>query len=185
MSSLSLQQAALIRFADQGFDATSLAQIAGDAGIKKPSIYAHFRSKEALFLSLIAPTTERELTYARQNLQDGSPSVASLRRYLEDIGTRFETTPHMRFWLRLLFLPPHSLYQPVSEAMHDYMTAIEALISETFMQLPVGALAAETLACAYLGIIDSLQAELLYGGKEKYRKRLDALWQLFTVALPA
>ncbi len=184
MSVASLQDAALLRFAGQGFDATSLAQIAGDVGIKKPSIYAHFKSKEDLFLSLVGPAIERELDYARQMLLGGAPSAAALHAYLRDMEKRFETTPHMRFWLRILYLPPASLHAAVVGTMHGYMADMEALIRQAFERLPCGRFDADTLASAYLGIVDSLQAELLYGGQEKYRKRLSALWAVFMLALP-
>lgn len=184
MSVISLQDAARLRFAAQGFDATSLAQIAGDVGIKKPSIYAHFKSKEELFLSLVVPAIEQEMEHARQMLLAGAPSAAALHAYLRDMETRFETTPHMRFWLRILYLPPPSLYEVLASTMHGYMADMEALIGQAFGRLPRGRFDAETLASAYLGIVDSLQAELLYGGQEKYRKRLSALWAVFTLALP-
>lgn len=44
--------AALERFAAQGYAATSLRQIAQAVGIKESAIYAHFASKEAVFRSL-------------------------------------------------------------------------------------------------------------------------------------
>ncbi|WP_052731911.1 TetR/AcrR family transcriptional regulator [Devosia geojensis] len=45
---LLILQAALLMFKKQGFDATSVEQIAAAAGASKTTIYRHFRTKEAL-----------------------------------------------------------------------------------------------------------------------------------------
>jgi AcrR family transcriptional regulator len=40
--------AAEARFADKGFGATALGEIAEDVGIRTPSLYKHFDGKQAL-----------------------------------------------------------------------------------------------------------------------------------------
>jgi AcrR family transcriptional regulator len=47
------QRAALALFTGQGYDATSLRQIADELGINKASLYHHFASKEAILQSLV------------------------------------------------------------------------------------------------------------------------------------
>ena len=44
---------ALSLFAKKGYDAVSVAQIADETGIKAPSLYKHFKSKEDIFKSII------------------------------------------------------------------------------------------------------------------------------------
>jgi AcrR family transcriptional regulator len=48
-----LLDVALARFAAGGFHATSMEDIADAAGVSKPVLYQHFRSKRALYLELL------------------------------------------------------------------------------------------------------------------------------------
>lgn len=183
MTFSTLQKAALIRFAEQGFNGTSLAQIAADVGIKPPSIYAHFKSKEELFLSLIGPTVEEELAYVRRALPGPEGGEKMLAGFLRNIERRFETAPVMRFLLHGAYLPPQQLYEQVDRIIKRYMINLDKIVIEIFRQMPPGRLPPEVMAEAYTGIIDSLQAEILYGGKKRFRKRLAALWALFRLVL--
>jgi AcrR family transcriptional regulator len=48
-----LLQAALNSFAEQGYDATGVAEICQRAGVSKGAFYYHFASKQALFVALL------------------------------------------------------------------------------------------------------------------------------------
>ena len=175
-----LQEAALKRFAEQGFSGTSLAQIAADTGIKPPSIYAHCRSKEELFLSLVEPAIEAEMDYIGNAWPQADQET--LYRFLGDTEKRFNTAPVFRFLLHSLYLRPKPLTEKVDTIIVAYMKELERMLTALF-QNTSSRLDAETLANAYAGIMDSLQAEILYGGAQSFQKRLDALWKLFLLAL--
>ena len=178
-----LQNAAYARFADQGYEAATLSQIAGDVGIKKPSVYAHFKSKEDLFLSLIEPAIEGEYDYFRSLLTSSDDALSILYKGLTSIGERFETIPYSRFWMRTTYLPPMVMYDKVIEHVHNFMCHIEDLFLGLIETIPNLLLPAQTLAAAYVGIISGLQAELLYGGEERYKSRLEAMWAVFLKSL--
>lgn len=178
-----LQEAALKRFAEQGFSGTALAQIAADVGIKPPSIYAHFKSKEDLFLSLVGPTIEEELCYARNALSVPGGGQKMLADFLRNIENRFESAPVMLFLLHMAYLPPQQMADRVAEPVSDYMNGLEKIITQVFKTMKPGRLKEDMLAAAYLGIVDSLQAEILYAGKKRFRKRLKAMWAVFQLAL--
>ena len=52
-------EAALELFSVQGFEATSIAQIAGAVGIRKASLYSHFENKQAILDALVQEVLEQ------------------------------------------------------------------------------------------------------------------------------
>lgn len=62
-------QAALELFSTQGFEATSVSQIADAVGIRKASVYSHFESKQAILDALLQETLEQ---YDRRSLFAGA-----------------------------------------------------------------------------------------------------------------
>lgn len=70
------QRAALELFTRQGYDATSLRQIADVLGINKASLYHHFPSKEAILQSLVDDRgAEAEALLAWLRAQPRSPEL--------------------------------------------------------------------------------------------------------------
>lgn len=53
-----IQRSALARFTEQGYDQTSLREIAEDLGVTKAAVYYHFRSKEEIVESLVGDMSE-------------------------------------------------------------------------------------------------------------------------------
>ena len=79
-----LMQAAIQQFGARGFGSTTLRDIAQAAGIKAPSIYNHFSSKEEL---LVAATTWGLEVFQRNVLGGDDPAAPPLHR-LEQIVRR-------------------------------------------------------------------------------------------------
>ena len=57
-------EAALELFSVQGFEATSISQIASAVGIRKASLYSHFESKQAILDALVKEVLERYETHS-------------------------------------------------------------------------------------------------------------------------
>ena len=57
-------EAALELFSVQGFEATSISQIASAVGIRKASLYSHFESKQAILDALVKEVLEQYETHS-------------------------------------------------------------------------------------------------------------------------
>jgi TetR/AcrR family transcriptional repressor of mexJK operon len=75
--------AAEARFLEVGFDAVTMADIAERAGVAKQTLYAHFGSKETLFVDLVtAITTGTSDLVAPPEVPDGVDATAVLEQHL-------------------------------------------------------------------------------------------------------
>lgn len=74
-------------FLEQGFDATSMAQIAAQVGVTKPTLYGYFPSKEDLFLQVMKKVATELLAASFERLEPGK----DLGQTLLNFGEHFLT----------------------------------------------------------------------------------------------
>ena len=71
-------EASLELFSVQGFEATSISQIAGAVGIRKASLYSHFENKQAILDALVKDVLEQYAThsiFAKTNWEEDSDNL--------------------------------------------------------------------------------------------------------------
>jgi AcrR family transcriptional regulator len=73
-------------FLEQGYDAVSMDAVAKRAGVAKQTVYAHFASKESLFLAVVKGEQRRIAIAMPEMPAEGRPAV---REVLRDIGQRY------------------------------------------------------------------------------------------------
>ena len=87
-----LDAAALV-FAEKGFAAARMEDIAARAGVTKGTIYLYFESKEAVFKSLLSDTLKGTLESIATRAQEiTGPAPVMLRLVLEGIGAFIRTS---------------------------------------------------------------------------------------------
>ncbi|ANY66885.1 hypothetical protein BBD42_10700 [Paenibacillus sp. BIHB 4019] len=131
-----LKQAALTVFTEFGYEGTCMSDIAKAVQIKTPSIYAHFASKEQLFLELCGDVMAEEgmLFDALIGQSQGKPVIERMRE-VYDFFTDF---PHLTagqwFLKRMMIVPPKHLQQQfrIDFLAHEHRidAAVGALIVE-------------------------------------------------------
>ncbi len=101
-----LLDVALDTFARSGLDATTMDDIAHAAGVTKPLLYQHFKSKRALFLELLDDVAVRIIAA----LTEAAESAPGPRQQVETgFAAYFGFVVHNESAIRLLFdsTPPH------------------------------------------------------------------------------
>ena len=78
-----VRTAALELFAAQGYRATTIDEIGARVGIRGPSVYKHFRSKQDLLVDVVVGTTEAMLAVQRSAVRSAGDVRGQLRRAVE------------------------------------------------------------------------------------------------------
>jgi len=109
-----IKKVALSLFANNGYDATSMEQIACGVGIKKSSLYAFITSKEELFWLIFADLEGQYREHMEQLLVDSDSMPAQERLYYLFkhylVGATNcmaeEALETKMFWHRAVYFPP-------------------------------------------------------------------------------
>ncbi|WNS78722.1 TetR/AcrR family transcriptional regulator [Domibacillus sp. DTU_2020_1001157_1_SI_ALB_TIR_016] len=186
MTSEKIKEVALRHFAQNGYEGASMANIAEDVGIKKATIYSHFKGKDELFLQICRDASESELKFIIHFIESNMarPIQDFLFDFLLQSTDRYEKYESAKFWIRAAFFPPTHLNKQVLKMVYEYLDKVEELllpiIEKAKTEGEISSTVGEQRAtAAFLGVLDGLYVEMLYGGPERLKKRLDASWHLY------
>ncbi|WP_010651515.1 TetR/AcrR family transcriptional regulator [Oceanobacillus massiliensis] len=186
MTADQIKEIALIHFTENGYEGTSMAQIANDVGIKKQSIYTHFKGKDELFLRVYKDVFASELNFVLDFIENNQTRSIEefLYDFLLDYRSRYEGNVNTKFWLRISFFPPMHLEQEVLEYSYAYLDKLEGLLvpimEKAIEKKEISSdIDAGLATAAFLGVLDGIVVEMLYGGPERLVKRLAASWHFY------
>ncbi|MEH6947639.1 TetR/AcrR family transcriptional regulator [Bacillus sp. JJ634] len=186
MKSNEIKEAALKYFTIHGYEGASLSQIAEEVGIKKQSIYTHFKGKDDLFLQVLRDAKETELSSKLQyfNKIDSQNPEKDLYGFLKLVIDLFQKNEQLKFWLRMSFFPPAHLSKAIEEEVIDIEEKVQAILESKFQDWIDAEVivrdVAKTPTFAFLGVVDSIMLELVYGNdEERLKDKLEASWTVF------
>ena len=81
-------------FANKGYSQTSTTEIAAQVGIRQPSLYHHFKSKEMILHAIVADIMRRPLDMAQQIEREDGPVAARLYRLVDHNAMCIVTSPY-------------------------------------------------------------------------------------------
>ncbi|SHK84399.1 transcriptional regulator, TetR family [Clostridium cavendishii DSM 21758] len=177
-----LKKSALHLFLEKGYEGASLADIAEAVGIKKQSIYAHFKSKDDLFLTIVNDVVNEEIGFLNEffNTQD-----CELEDYLKNFICKFKERyiehedGNIKFILRMSFMPPYHLKTEALEKFDLYYYEIEGLVTKVFLNSEKFKAKTEKGTFAFMTMLDGLWVALLYGSEERFNKKFSAAWNIY------
>jgi AcrR family transcriptional regulator len=181
-----LVDAALEVFAEKGYAATRLEDVARRAGVTKGTIYLYFESKEALFKAVVRQTIIPNIAQAERDAAVFTGSAAELLRHMitgwwQVIGeTKLSAIPKLVMSEAVNFPPLARFYQ------HEVVARSHRLIAGVVRRgiargefLPVDVTAVTRLAMAPL-VLAVLNQHSLYSCVREARETFDARSYLAT-----
>jgi AcrR family transcriptional regulator len=186
MTSAAIKHAALHHFARNGYEGTPLSDIAKEVGIKTPSIYAHFRSKEDLFLSLFEDVL-LEQSHRTQKLIDSIKHYSTeqmLYRIVQDSCDDYLLGEEKVTFLKRTMLFPPSFLQ---EQLHRRFIESERTLKDQLQMIFFAGIQEgmireepiEDLVASYLCLMDGCFLQLFYYGRDHFAKRLEGIWRIY------
>jgi AcrR family transcriptional regulator len=108
-------RAALKRFADAGYAATSVQHIVDDAQVSKPALYYHFADKAGLFQALVHEAHDQRYRILREAAAAGGGIRAQLENILAALFDYFrENRELMRISFATMFAAPGEMPKDLS-----------------------------------------------------------------------
>jgi len=159
------------RFAARGYAAVTMDDVAADAGVTKPLLYAYFGNKERLYLACMERSGEAMLAVVGAAVSGADSPAAALRRGLHAF---FAFVDEDRDAWRVLFDETLPAGGEIAQAVAAYRERLLALVAQTnIARLP------EQRRARHAGEIEAISVALL-GAAEAL-----ARWWLRTGAMPA
>ena len=122
-------------FSDKGY-ATSMSDVAGEVGIKVPSIYNHFSGKDEIILECV----KREIDFFTLHMKSVYQQMSSKRteEILQEIFFRyieyFKVGKRLRFWSNFDLIPDDKLQALCVDEYKKYMENLIFMISTEFQR---------------------------------------------------
>jgi len=155
-----LLEAAVSLFAQQGYEASSVAEICAAAGVSKGAFYHHFESKQALFLALLDEWLARldgAFAAVRQDAQHVPQAVVRMADMAGGLLTSSgaQVSIMLEFWMQAYRDP--QVWNATAAPYHRYQQYFASLIEEGIRQgslRPVDPqLAARVLVSLSMGLL--------------------------------
>src|SRR5262245_19135534 len=167
---LQLFEVARTLFADQGFHATSMDEVALAAGVTKPVLYQHFPSKRALYVELLEDVGSQLLT---QLASATDRATTGRQRVEEGFGAYFRFGDENRSAFRALF-GASVRNDPEFAAVADRFVDRAVAAISTLIQIEVSDEHRLMLANALVGIAEATSRRSLARGEGVDSARLAA-----------
>lgn len=174
------------QLAEKGYDRATLSSIAKEVGIKTPSIYAFYKSKEDVFMAVYKDLLEDYYSYIKDVMGKIKNSTVKeqLREILNGLSRYHLSQPEktQAYTKLAFFLPPtlnSEIQKTFSEMEKDLCEMLESIFTEGMKREEIKAEPIEDLIASFLCMMDGLFLELLYYREEKFNRRLEQVWSIY------
>ena len=184
-----IRRHAIDLFARQGYEATGLAQLAAAVGLRKPSLYNHIESKQALFLELVDIVEARFFECLDASLAAHAEAAIETRLFalVDDLSGFIFIEDQGTFYKRYLLFPPAPLADAIRRINADSEARIDAALHALYIQgvreRAWRELTERAFLDAFYCLMDGLYSERFIYSRQEYERRLRSIWPIFWTGL--
>jgi AcrR family transcriptional regulator len=171
-------------FGQKGYAEASLREIAGAVGIKTPSLYAHFPSKEALYAAVYAEVSVEHTAFFDELARSAAdlPPLERLGHLLSGIEAYYRDRPDLaEFSLRAAIAEYGPSGRGLREIFLDSESNLAAAVRETYEAGVAGGHFApgdpDGFTALVLVVMDGLFLQLTHYAPDLYRERYNLAWR--------
>ncbi|MFC7063894.1 TetR/AcrR family transcriptional regulator [Halobacillus seohaensis] len=185
MTEQKIIDASLECFAYSGYQNTSLSDIADKVGIKKPSLYNHFPSKEAIFLRVLDEVARKELTHLEGFTK--YTEDRSIKEQLQEVFISYvdhlSYSTEGSFFKRFTFFPPDKFASEIQKVFlkteEEVIRTIGPVFQKGIENGEIQPFQLSELTSTFYTIIDGLFLEENFYDRETLVERQKASFKIF------
>lgn len=167
-------------FAQRGYDACSVAEIANRSGVSKPVLYYYFGSKEGLFRSILREAGELQERMIHKVMSSGKGPLEKIKDLLKEVYLEVVKEPYLFLFLhRVFFFPPSIVGEEDIEPFYYRMvSSLEQLVHEGISAGQMEDLETKDVALLFMALLSlSVDVDLCYP-RQADPDRLERLFHL-------
>lgn len=184
MKSNEIKNSALAQFVNKGYEATSLEDIVVEVGIKKQSIYSHFKNKEDIFLQVMSDVVHEEIFFLKNYFKeteqlelDGVLSRLLMKYYKRYIK---QEDKNLMFLLRMAFMPPYHLRETVINQFKSYNNELTHHLDKAFQKAENLNITSEQGSISFMHLLDGILVEIVYSSDiYGVEDRIATSWEIY------
>lgn len=177
---------ALKLFSQFGYDKTTLGKIAEEAGIKPPSLYNHFNSKEQLFLETFEDAVGEHVNHVYMMIQKIENSKVEKKLYTifkEAAMYYTDKEEKIMFINKALVFPPKELKDGLKvkffHAEDQFTALLEPIFFEGIQNGEIREQSFQAMLTTFYCLLDGLFMHSVNGGRRSIEDKVNDVWNIF------
>ncbi|CDQ40512.1 MULTISPECIES: TetR/AcrR family transcriptional regulator [Virgibacillus] len=173
-------------FAAYGYEGTSMAKIAEKVGLKKSSLYAHYTSKETLFLDVTEKITNEYVHLIAQSIDNNEQSSEKrlYQSFMIHVKDLVSDDASIQFYNRFVQYPPQNLEKELFAYLErSEEEALRILVKEIENGQTVGEISkdleAKQIAHTYFCLLEGLSNEIIFYDYPTLQHHAERIWEVF------
>ena len=179
-------------FASNGYEGTSMAMIAEDVGIRKPSLYSHYSSKADIFKDVLTLEFETQLLLVKKILSNKNQSTVEklYKLLMANLPGDEKMMMDNEFYYRFFKYPPVDIEEYTigryREADQKIFEMFDAVVKEGKEQGDIDStLSSRQIYELYFMMVDGIDTMSMLYNFEAAKKSSENVWQVFYRGLKA